>query len=164
MLKLAKRQYVENIKCVDITQDNVEKVLGNKHLSQMFTILQRKDGVGLSGIQVELPYKFFIAFFPMYESVLICCNPSYKPAEGYELETEEEGCLTYPGEMINMERPNKIVATWDGIDFKTGKLTKEERVLEGLDARIFQHEADHSYNITIKTREEKYQPNNFSEE
>jgi peptide deformylase len=49
-----------------------------------------------------------------------------------------EGCLSYPGIMLSINRPTKITATYQD---ETGKFVEQE--FNGLTARIFQHEYDH---------------------
>jgi len=50
----------------------------------------------------------------------------------------DEGCLTYPGLWLKVKRPVWIKATWEDTQGTVG-----EYKLEGLEARIFQHEYDH---------------------
>ena len=60
----------------------------------------------------------------------------------------EEGCLSYPDEIINVNRPNRIVVKYEDEDKKEHKIK-----LDGFAARVFQHEYDHLEGIVFTERE-----------
>ena len=64
-----------------------------------------------------------------------------------ELVNCEEGCLSFPDEFINVDRPDKIVVKYEDEDKKTHKMK-----LEGLASRVFQHEYDHMEGIDFTQR------------
>lgn len=57
---------------------------------------------------------------------------------GNEKDREEEGCLSLPGMRGEVERPTSLKVKFTDKDGKTKTL-----FLEGLPARIVQHEVDH---------------------
>ena len=63
-------------------------------------------------------------------------NPSWAPLG--EEDVQKEGCLSFPGMYFDLKRQSKITATWYNIDGN-----KYEKELEGLLARMFQHECEH---------------------
>jgi peptide deformylase len=59
----------------------------------------------------------------------------------------EEGCLSLPGQYLNVVRPSKIT-----VGYLDEKSNKQILVLEDLNARIVQHEVDHLDGILITDR------------
>src|SRR4030095_4324316 len=68
-------------------------------------------------------------------------------ARGDELETDDEGCLSLVGIQVPVERPVRI--TLEGSDPQGSELRLE---LEGLEARVAQHELDHLDGVLILDR------------
>jgi peptide deformylase len=56
----------------------------------------------------------------------------------------EEGCLSYPGDLIKVIRPIWIIARFHGVNSKG-----ETHKFEGMTARVFQHEYDHMIGKTM---------------
>ena len=109
--------------------------------------MEHYQGVGLSANQIGIPERVFI----MYEDVntrkiLTCFNP--KIIKKYdESSWFEEGCLSYPDEIINVKRPDRIVVKYEDENDKVHKLK-----LDGFPARVFQHEYDHLEGIDFTQR------------
>ena len=59
----------------------------------------------------------------------------------------EEGCLSFPDEIINVNRPDKIVVKYEDEDKKEHKIK-----LSGMASRVFQHEFDHLEGIDFTQR------------
>lgn len=102
--------------------------------------LDKAGGVGLSGIQIGIPYRFFLMKEGLDAEIVL--NPSY---EGIgELVPMNEGCLSFPGFFGIVQRYQKIRARYDEAKYSRNEpSTPVERVLEGLSAQIFQHESEH---------------------
>ena len=101
----------------------------------LFERMKQLGGVGLSANQVGLDMRVFV--MGLGETKIAVFNPiiiSYSKIE----EVFNEGCLSYPGIMLAINRPTKITATYQD---ETGKFVEQE--FNGLTARIFQHEYDH---------------------
>ena len=109
-------------------------------VTQMFELMYEHEGVGLAANQVDLPYRLFVANPSgdrdnrTAEQVFI--NPVLRTGKG---QTEaEEGCLSIPGVLGPVVRQDKI--TVEAYDL-TGEAFCGE--MEGLFARVVQHEVDH---------------------
>ena len=109
-------------------------------VAEMFDLMYEHEGVGLAANQVDLPYRLFVAN--------PTGNPDEKDAEaafinpvlsGGKGQVEgEEGCLSIPG-------VNGMVVRNSRINIEAYSLAGEEisGEVEGLMARIVQHEVDH---------------------
>ena len=105
------------------------------------------EGVGLSANQIGISERVFVMILHMEtEEIITCFNPriikKYKDCGWFE-----EGCLSYPDEIINVSRPNRIVVKYEDEDKKEHKIK-----LDGFAARIFQHEFDHLEGIDFTQR------------
>lgn len=109
-------------------------------VEQMFALMYKHEGVGLAANQVDLPYRLFIAN-PTgdpenKEAEHVFINPVLKGGKG-QVEGEE-GCLSIPGVMGPVVRKEKI--TIEAYNLQGEQFVGE---VEGLFARIVQHETDH---------------------
>ena len=105
------------------------------------------EGVGLSANQIGISERVFVMIIHMEtEEIITCFNPRiikrYKDCGWFE-----EGCLSYPDEIINVNRPNRIVVKYEDEDKKEHKIK-----LDGFAARVFQHEFDHLEGIDFTQR------------
>ena len=105
------------------------------------------EGVGLSANQIGISERVFVMILHMEtEEIITCFNPriikKYKDCGWFE-----EGCLSYPDEIINVNRPNRIVVKYEDEDKKEHKIK-----LDGFAARVFQHEFDHLEGIDFTQR------------
>ena len=105
------------------------------------------EGVGLSANQIGISERVFVMILHMEtEEIITCFNPRiikrYKDCGWFE-----EGCLSYPDEIINVNRPNRIVVKYEDEDKKEHKIK-----LDGFAARVFQHEYDHLEGIDFTQR------------
>ena len=96
------------------------------------------EGIGLSANQIGIGERVFVMILHMETGEIITCfNPriikKYKDCGWFE-----EGCLSFPDEIINVNRPNRIVVKYEDEDKKEHKIK-----LDGFAARVFQHEFDH---------------------
>jgi len=116
-----------------------EEVSKNENVSDiiqdMFETCEANNGVGLAAIQIGIPKRILIISFKGIKKVLI--NAKIKK-QGYKLVKETEGCLSYPGKQVVMERPRDIEVIYEN------ELRDIERVkYSGFLARIILHEMDH---------------------
>jgi peptide deformylase len=105
-------------------------------VSRMKDLMQEANGVGLAATQVGVLRRLFV-FSPDDERVLAVVNPTI-PTRGDESETDDEGCLSIQGVTVPVERPTAI--RLEGRDENGDEVAYE---LEGMAARIAQHESDH---------------------
>jgi len=112
-----------------------------KMIHQMFDLMYSNDGIGLAANQVDLPYRLFV--------MNVKCDPAAKEEEHAFInpvileqkggtEEKEEGCLSLPDVHGQVKRAKKIV-------LNAYTLTGEEVTweMEGMYARVAQHECDH---------------------
>ena len=105
------------------------------------------EGIGLSANQIGISERVFIMMLNMEtEETITCFNP--RIIKRYEDDVWfEEGCLSFPDEIINIQRPNRIVVKYEDEDKKDHKIK-----LDGLAARVFLHEFDHLEGIVFTER------------
>jgi peptide deformylase len=102
---------------------------------RMLGLMHDADGIGLAANQVGILRRVFVFTVEGEDRVIV--NPSITRSGG-ELETSEEGCLSLGPVRVPVERPVEV--TLEGKD-AAGEPVKLE--LEGLAARVAQHELDH---------------------
>ena len=105
------------------------------------------EGIGLSANQIGIGERVFVMMLNMEtEETITCFNPRiikrYDDCGWFE-----EGCLSFPDEIINIQRPNRIVVKYEDEDKKDHKIK-----LDGLAARVFLHEFDHLEGIVFTER------------
>ena len=106
------------------------------------------EGVGLSANQIGIGERVFIMMLNMEtEETITCFNP--RIIKRYEDDVWcEEGCLSFPDEIINVQRPDRIVVKYEDEDKKDHKIK-----LSGMAARVFLHEFDHLEGIVFTERQ-----------
>ena len=105
-------------------------------------------GVGLSANQIGMDTRAFAMIRDIeYNDIIVCFNP--RIVKRYDDEVWcEEGCLSFPDEIINIQRPDRIVVKYEDEDKKDHKIK-----LDGFAARVFQHEYDHLNGIDFTQRQ-----------
>ena len=106
------------------------------------------EGIGLSANQIGISERVFVMMLNIEtEETITCFNP--RIIKRYEDDVWcEEGCLSFPDEIINIQRPNRIVVKYEDEDKKDHKIK-----LDGLAARVFLHEFDHLEGIVFTERQ-----------
>ncbi|MCM8778422.1 MAG: peptide deformylase [Candidatus Omnitrophica bacterium] len=108
-----------------------------KLIKDMIETMYAFEGVGLAAPQVGVSKRIFVAN-PSGErgKEWVIINPRILKKSGSEILTE--GCLSLPGISAEVKRYKRLVLKYED-------LSGEEKVvsLEGLLARIVQHETDH---------------------
>ncbi|MEU8752291.1 peptide deformylase [Streptomyces chartreusis] len=112
-------------------------------IDDMFLTMYIADGAGLAANQVGVDARLFVYDCPDDDGVRHVghiVNPVLEPLAGSDrrLLTDSEGCLSVPGAVMDVPRPDRAVVR--GVD-KDG----EPLVIEGTGyfARCLAHEADH---------------------
>jgi len=105
------------------------------------------EGIGLAANQIGMDVRAFAMIRDLENNeVIVCFNP--KIVKMYnELISCEEGCLSFPDEFINVDRPDKIVVKYEDEEGKEHKMK-----LNGMASRVFQHEFDHLEGIDFTQR------------
>ena len=105
------------------------------------------EGVGLSANQIGIWERAFCMMIDFEtQETITCFNPRITKTYSDHV-WFEEGCLSYPDEIINVKRPDRIVVKYEDEDEKVHKLK-----LDGFIARVFQHEYDHLEGIDFTQR------------
>ena len=105
------------------------------------------EGVGLSANQIGIWERAFCMMINFEtQETITCFNPRITKTYSDHV-WFEEGCLSYPDEIINIKRPDRIVVKYEDEDEKVHKLK-----LDGFTARVFQHEYDHLEGIDFTQR------------
>ena len=106
------------------------------------------EGIGLAANQIGMDVRAFAMIRDLENNeVIVCFNP--KIIKKYkEVVSCEEGCLSFPDEFIDVDRPDKIVVKYEDEDKKEHKIK-----LIGMASRVFQHEFDHLEGIDFTERQ-----------
>lgn len=108
-------------------------------IDRMFEIMYEAGGIGLAANQVALPYRLFVvncSGHPDEGEELVFVNPVLSKPRGTAV--QEEGCLSLPGVRMDVRRPARVVVDAWSLDGEPIHLD-----LDGLLARVVQHEYDH---------------------
>jgi len=106
------------------------------------------EGIGLSANQIGISERVFVMILNLEtEETITCYNPRIIKKYNDSVWCEE-GCLSFPDEIINIQRPDRIVVKYEDEDKKEHKIK-----LDGLAARVFQHEFDHLEGIDFTERQ-----------
>lgn len=109
-------------------------------------LLREANGLGLAATQIGVLRRVF-AFLPdPDEDPVVLVNPRFT-VTSEERESDTEGCLSLQGVVIPIER--HVSLTVEGQDPEGNDVKLE---LEGLPARIAQHELDHLDGVLILDR------------
>jgi len=139
------RQTLSEIMAVD------EKLI--KAVSDLSEILEKSDnGAGLAANQINSKKRFFGLKNGQTKKIDIFINPRITASYGEKIypviKLEDggeddflEGCLSFPDYFGTVKRYLKIEAEWQEIE--GGKLIKKSKTMNGFEAIVFQHEADH---------------------
>ncbi|HEY4346757.1 MAG TPA: peptide deformylase [Gaiellaceae bacterium] len=114
-------------------------------VERMLHLMRDAQGVGLAATQVGTLQRLFV-FDDEEKGTLAVVNPRLVDHSG-EKATEEEGCLSLEGVRVPVERSTAV--TLEGLD-TDGEAVRYE--LEGLSARVVQHEIDHLDGVLIIDR------------
>jgi peptide deformylase len=109
-------------------------------VEEMFDLMYEHEGIGLAANQVDLPYRLFVCNpsgnSDEKESECVFINPVILKGSGQH--EREEGCLSLPGVYAPVVRKEKI--TVQAYNLAGEEISGE---LDGLFARVVQHETDH---------------------
>lgn len=109
--------------------------------NELIFALQKLGGVGLAANQLGMNYRCFA--IKMLDDITVFFDPKIKSLKGPQ-KIETEGCLSIPNVQVSVSRYTIVNATAYKVDGEKVTLG-----LNGLQARIFQHEFDHLEGKTI---------------
>jgi peptide deformylase len=115
-------------------------------IARMGELMSDALGVGLAATQVGVLNRVLVYRVQQQAPVAALVNPEIE-WKGGEEETAEEGCLSLPAVLVDVERPVHVRV-------RAQNEQGEEILVEasGLEARVIQHEIDHLDGILILDR------------
>jgi peptide deformylase len=105
-------------------------------LDSMWETMKKHGGIGLAANQVGLFYTMFTMEGPNGEKLYIVNPEIIARSAGFV--AIREGCLSAPGEFLNLSR-----SAWVQVKFKNQDGVSYTRVFQGLHAVCVQHEMEH---------------------
>lgn len=112
----------------------------NSFASSLVETCKENQGLGLSANQCGFEHRVFV--MGSNDNYVAFFNPKIVSISE-ETSKTEEGCLSFKGLFLNIERPKEIEVQYQ--DFNG---IKRQAKFAGLTARCFQHELDHMNGIT----------------
>ncbi len=125
--------------------DRIDHALRSE-IDRMGELMRDALGIGLAATQVGVLHRLLVYRVQPDAPLSALINPNIE-WRGDELETAEEGCLSLPAVLVDVERP---------VHVRVRALNEqgEEILIEasGLEARVIQHEIDHLDGVLILDR------------
>ena len=115
-------------------------------VARMQTLMAEARGIGLAGNQAGVLRRVFVFQIEDEDEPRAAVNPAIVDP-GDELETSDEGCLSMQGVLVPVERPRAVT-----LEARDAEGTPYRLELEGLSARVVQHELDHLDGVLILER------------
>jgi peptide deformylase len=113
----------------------------------MVSILQQTGAVGLASTQINDDRRIIVVKNDDSQDPFIFVNPSITMLSK-ETNRMEEGCLSFPGIRFVLERPSTI--SLSAFDTNGNSIVMND--IEGILARIIQHEVDHLDGLLFSDR------------
>ena len=134
-----------------LLHERIDKCSYNLDRSKLSYILHENmyhyNGIGLSANQIGIWERAFVMIIDMEnQETITCFNPKIIK-ESKDQTVMEEGCLSYPDLYLKISRPSSVVVKYEDEGKKIHKIK-----LDGMIARIFQHEYDHMEGIDFTQR------------
>ena len=119
----------KNCKQIEKVDDKIRKILYD-----MLVFMRLGDGAGLAANQVGFDLRLIVV--EVGNQIFKLVNPQIVRCEG--IMSFQEGCLSFPGLVLEIERSNKVWVT--ALDERGESVNIEA---EGILAIVLQHEIDH---------------------
>ena len=111
----------------------------NTFASSLVETCKENQGLGLSANQCGFEHRVFV--MGSNDNYVAFFNPKIVSISE-EMSKTEEGCLSFKGLFLNIERPKEIE-----VEYQDFNGIKRQAKFAGLTARCFQHELDHMNGI-----------------
>lgn len=111
-----------------------------KYAYKLLKTMRENGGIGLAAPQIGDALRVLVI---STNTPIVAFNPRIVDF-GQETDRLGEGCLSFPELTVKVERSKKIRVRYEDI---TGEV--KSKTLEGLAARVFQHELDHLDGVTF---------------
>lgn len=139
LLKEDDKTLLKKSKRVDKIDDKIRNIAAN-----MVDVMLANNGVGLAAPQVGILKRIVIILVNEEPKILV--NPEIVFMSDNTCKMEE-GCLSFPGQYYEIERPEKVTIKYRNL---SGHPMLETH--EGLTARILLHELDHLDGVVFLER------------
>jgi peptide deformylase len=128
-------------KRVDKIDDTIRNLAAN-----MVEAMIAANGIGISGNQVGVLKRIIVVLVNEQPKVMVNPEITFQSQETYKM---EEGCLSFPGTFLEIERPFTVKVKYRNL---SGHPVLE--TYEGLMARCIFHEIEHLNGIVFTERKE----------
>jgi len=118
---------------------------------RMIGLMRDAIGVGLAATQLGTLRRMLVFQVGSDAEPTVLVNPEIE-WRSEDATTAEEGCLSLPGVIVDVERPLYVRAR--GVDVRGERFSLEA---SGLEARVIQHEVDHLDGVLMIDRTERDQ-------
>ena len=118
---------------------------------RMIGLMRDAIGVGLAATQLGVLRRMLVFQLGSEAEPTVLVNPEIE-WRSQDSATAEEGCLSIPGVVVDVDRPLFVRAR--AVDVRGDPLTLEA---SGLEARVIQHEVDHLDGVLMLDRTERDQ-------
>ena len=120
---------------IPLYADVLPNPLMSKLVERLKLTMKLYGGIGLSANQCGVYQRVFVIGHGDFQ--LVCINPKVTEISEEKIKSDE-GCLSYPGLFVRIERPAAVK-----VEFTTETGEVKQTMLEGLTARCFLHELEH---------------------
>jgi peptide deformylase len=117
-----------------------------REVVRMGHLMEDSIGIGLAATQLGVLRRLLVYRVEHESPIVALANPVIEWS-GDDLETAEEGCLSLPGVLVEVERPVNVRVR--ALDEHGDAVVIEA---SGLEARVIQHEIDHLDGVLILDR------------
>ena len=123
-----------------------------KFENEYVNLMLNEKGMGLAANQVGITKRFFAIgheTFDTFKKHAIIWNPKVINFSKEKV-IDVEGCLSFKGIWLKVERPKTVEVQYETTQGKT-----EYATLDNMESKCFQHECDHLEGITFNQRVSK---------
>jgi peptide deformylase len=120
---------------IPLYTDVLPNPLMSKLVERLKLTMKLYGGIGLSANQCGVYQRVFVIGHGDFQ--MVCINPKVSEISEETIKSDE-GCLSYPGLFVKIERPAAIK-----VEFTTETGEIKQMMLDGLTARCFLHELEH---------------------
>jgi peptide deformylase len=115
-------------------------------IERMAALMDDALGIGLAATQLGVMHRVLVYRSDPDDLVTALVNPTIE-WRSEETASADEGCLSIPGVLVEVERPAEVLVLGQG---PAGE--RLEIAADGLEARVIQHEIDHLDGVLILDR------------
>jgi peptide deformylase len=113
-----------------------------KLIKRMKMTMKLYNGLGLSANQCDVDARVFVIGTDQFQ--IACINPKITEVS-VETHKIKEGCLSYPGLFLMIDRHQTIE-----VEYTDENGNRVKQLMEGITAQCFQHELDHLNGIKME--------------